>query len=297
MNARSLAELHALIDIVEKADNVHRLAPLYSFKFHVRKSLSDRLDSSAASTEKKEAPTFRLVVKDLLFPVKLVSSQEYGAKETLNLHIEDQLEQLLVSAGIAVDSKKPTDKNLRANSPAAAMRARALRAYGKVGGAPNSTRQTRTPGEDWDLFDDDDDEKASSFVGRTNSNNNNSILGQMLREESSLPIANEFLEFLFGAVSSPLSSSSFSSSNRWRKRTGGMARQLDQDEASAAIAVASLFKSGRVLCTKRMGPAEPTLALRRFGQVCFAYHRALHLDHPVRRKKMMCSCNVRWCEV
>lgn len=248
-NAKSLALLHSLIDALESTSSKPlKLAPKYDLKFHIRFN-SDTKELSA------DAANWKVISRTLAFPPKLVSARGEVAAAALRAHIDGEISALMHAAGL---QQQPMN-NLRAKRMTSVRTS--LR---------NRNSQRESAGAQSRQKSEEGLSEAAAFK---------SILHTMAKRESALPFVNEVLAFIYGPAPTAIAGS-----RSLQARLGGMAAQLEPEEADAAMRTAALFRSGRLLVDDRLSMADATKLLRRFGHACIRYHSALYIVHPAWEK-------------
>lgn len=252
-NAKSLALLHSLIDTLE-GNALPKLAPRYELTFHARVASSEI--GNAPGVASHPLANWRVISRTLLFPPKLTLAQGEAAATVLKTHIRGEIDALMNAAGL---QQRPTGI---ITPPKSATSVRAsLR---------NRNNRSETSGAESRAKVDETISEAKAFK---------SILHTMVKRETALPFVNELLSFVYGPAPTAIAGS-----RTLQNRLGGMAAQLDPEEADAAMRTAALFRSGRLLVDGSLSMADATKLLRRFGHTCITYHSALYIVHPAWQK-------------
>lgn len=253
-NAKSLALLHSLIDTLE-GNALLKLAPRYELTFHARVVSNGTED--APGTASHPLADWRVIARTLLFPPKLTLAQGEVAAAVLRTHIRGEIDALMNAAGLL--QQRPTEVKAppkNATSVRASLR--------------NRNNQSETSGAKSRAKVDDTISEAKAFK---------SILHTMVKRETALPFVNELLSFVYGPAPTAIAGS-----RTLQNRLGGMAAQLDPEEADAAMRTVALFRSGRLLVDDGLSMADATKLLRRFGHACITHHSALYIEHPAWQK-------------
>jgi len=246
-NAKSLALLHSLIDALE-SKAPPKLAPKYELTFHTRLNSDGKEVTS-------DAANWKVISKTLVFPTTLTSARGEAASAALRAHVDEEINALMHAAGL---QEKPMS-SLRARTTTS-IRA-SLRNRNRQGERNGTQSRQKSEGGL---------SEAAAFK---------SILHTMAKRETALPFVNELLAFIYGPAPTAIAGS-----RSLQTRLGGMAAQLEPEEADAAMRTAALFRSGRLLVDGSLSMADATKLLRRFGHACIRYHSALFIVHPAWQK-------------
>jgi hypothetical protein len=249
LNAKSLAELHAFIDTVES--NKLKLSPRYDLTFGIKTTAAVATKRSSESSGTDDGKWI-IRKSSMVFPTSIIRASVSGKSSatTLQMHIQNQIDiflQEIEETAAGTDSSKRKKKN----------------------SLQQSKRINKAAAEELEESSDESEKKISE--------NFKNMLRYMAHREAILPAVKTFLEYLYGL---PPGSSS-SSSHNLRSEAASIS-SMNGDAAEAAYHLAALFRSGRILVDRDLSISEGTLALRRFGLICFKYHRQLQLTHPVR---------------
>ena len=242
INARSLAQIHSLIDALDSESLPGRLSDDYKLAFYIR----------------TEPGKWRHVDTRLAFPSSVIHAQGAAASDAFSDHVEKELKNLLRAAGILNVSE-----NLSEGKSVPKNKFRGSTRVGKSS-VSKSPPLRRTEGS------------AAEIIMTDNLHKD--VLKAMQRRQSMLPAANRFLDFVYGTVSM----TDVHGERHLHERRGGLANAMAPDETEAAGRLSTFFGSGQLLVGRDLEMAEGVRALRKLGNALLAHHRALHLHHPVR---------------